>query len=271
MLGRPSQEPGRNVQEAPRLRTTPRRVLVAEDNIVNQRVAAAILEKAGHTVTIAADGREALRALERETFDVVLMDVQMPGMSGPEATAAIRARERTHGGHLPIIALTAHAMAGDRERCLAEGADGYVAKPIIIAELFREIDVVLGGVPAASPAEQPDTPFDADALRARTGGDDALMKEVVGLFLEDCPDRLDAIRQALEVGDTTGVHRSVHTLKGSAGNFGAPSVIAVAKRLEALAGEGNLEACRKAFPELEDRVRELTNALAAELKSSRAS
>ena len=120
------------------------RVLVAEDNAVNQQVAVGMLERAGHEATVAANGREVLALLERETFDVVLMDVQMPELDGLEATAAIRERERATGGHLPIVALTAHAMKGDAERCLAAGMDAYLAKPLQPRELVAAIDGVLG-------------------------------------------------------------------------------------------------------------------------------
>jgi two-component system sensor histidine kinase/response regulator len=106
------------------------RILLTEDNVINQRVARRMIEKAGHTVVIAGNGREALDWLSREEFDIVLMDVQMPEMDGLEATAAIRKRERGTGVHIPIIAMTAHAMKGDEERCLASGMDGYLAKPI---------------------------------------------------------------------------------------------------------------------------------------------
>jgi two-component system sensor histidine kinase/response regulator len=113
---------------------------LAEDNAVNQKIACRVLEKQGHQVTIAPDGREALAALERENFDVVLMDVQMPEMDGFETTAAIRVRERDTGKRLPIIAMTAHAMQGDRERCLAAGMDGYIAKPIRVRELIELLE-----------------------------------------------------------------------------------------------------------------------------------
>jgi len=116
------------------------RILLAEDNAVNQRLATRLLEKRGHSVTVAATGREALAALENATFDLVLMDVQMPDMDGLEATAAIRAREAGLGRRIPIIALTAHTMKGDRERCLAAGMDGYVAKPVIAAELIAAVE-----------------------------------------------------------------------------------------------------------------------------------
>jgi CheY-like chemotaxis protein len=117
----------------------PLRLLVAEDNLVNQRLAIRLLEKQGHSVVVACNGQEALEALAREPFDAVLMDVQMPEMGGLEATAAIRAREAGTGNRVPIIAMTAHAMTGDRERCLEAGMDGYVAKPIQAKELTRAL------------------------------------------------------------------------------------------------------------------------------------
>jgi signal transduction histidine kinase/ActR/RegA family two-component response regulator len=115
-------------------------ILLAEDNVVNQRLATRLLEKAGHAVTVAEDGKQALAILERDRFDVVLMDVQMPEMSGLEATEAVRARERQTGQHVPILAMTAHAMTGDRERCLAAGMDGYLSKPVQPAELFQALE-----------------------------------------------------------------------------------------------------------------------------------
>jgi CheY-like chemotaxis protein len=115
------------------------RILLAEDNIVNQKVASLLLAKSGHSVLVVSHGREALDAIGCERFDVVLMDVQMPEMDGFEATACIRASERNSLQHMPIIAMTAHAMSGDRERCLAAGMDGYVSKPIDLAELLQAI------------------------------------------------------------------------------------------------------------------------------------
>jgi CheY-like chemotaxis protein len=118
-------------------------VLVAEDNVVNQRVIARLLQKRGHTVVLAQNGLEALKAMEKQPFDMILMDVQMPEMGGFEATRLIRQKEKTSGAHAPIIALTAHAMKGDKECCLAVGMDGYVAKPVHPEDLFREIDRLL--------------------------------------------------------------------------------------------------------------------------------
>jgi CheY-like chemotaxis protein len=125
------------------------RILLAEDNPVNQRLALRLLEKEGHTVVLATNGKEALAAVIRESFDVVLMDVQMPEMDGLEATAAIRLWERDTGRHQRIIAMTAHAMKGDRDRCLEGGMDGYVSNPIQIKELWKEIEEVF---PAQGPA-----------------------------------------------------------------------------------------------------------------------
>jgi CheY-like chemotaxis protein len=121
-----------------------RRILLAEDNAVNQRLAIRLLEKQGHRVTVASDGREVLSAIDREEFDIVLMDIQMPEMDGLETTAAIRNREQSSGRHMPIIAMTAHAMRGDRERCLAAGMDGYISKPIVSTELLESIEAVIG-------------------------------------------------------------------------------------------------------------------------------
>jgi CheY-like chemotaxis protein len=139
-----------------RLKMTPQRqlrILLAEDNIVNQRLVVRLLEKHGHSIMVASTGREVLTALAQQPVDLVLMDVQMPDMDGLEATAVIREQERQHGGHLPIIALTAHAMKGDQERCLASGMDDYISKPInaqaLSAVIFR---VLNGAVPYNFPA-----------------------------------------------------------------------------------------------------------------------
>src|SRR5262249_35731887 len=131
------------------------RVLLAEDNPVNQALAARHLQKQGHDVTVVATGRAALAALERATFDLILMDLQMPEMGGMEATAAIRSKEQITGGHIPIIALTAHAMAGDRERCLAGGMDSYLSKPVQSRDLLAAVERFAAGVSESAPALAP--------------------------------------------------------------------------------------------------------------------
>ena len=240
---------------ASRLGEPPRslRLLLAEDNAVNQRLASRLLEKRGHTVEVAANGREALLRLcppatskdnGREIpFDAVLMDVQMPEMDGFEATAAIRAHEQVNGGHLPIIAMTAHAMKGDRERCLAAGMDGYVAKPLQAQELF---EVVEGYFRNAAPVveklatQSEESPFNlADALR-HVGGDKDLLKELLQLFAVECPQLLASIREAIDHSDAVLLRRAAHSLKGAVSNFGAPAVVAAAQRLELLGQQENL-------------------------------
>jgi len=147
VLGRAhSAAPGRASSEAPDLDPFPLRILVVEDNLVNQKLAVKFLERRGHTVSVAENGRLAVQAFNREPYDIILMDVQMPEMNGFEATTAIREQERAGGGHIPIVALTASAMKGDSERCLRAGMDAYLAKPIRPGELYGVIDLVRKGV-----------------------------------------------------------------------------------------------------------------------------
>jgi CheY-like chemotaxis protein/HPt (histidine-containing phosphotransfer) domain-containing protein len=223
------------------------RVLFAEDNPVNQRVGAAILEKKGHAVTLAANGREALRALEGETFNLVLMDVQMPEMDGLEAARLIRDRERAKGGHVPIVAMTAHALKGDRERCLEAGMDDYIAKPIRPAALIETVerlatagrDCGLKSEIASPQSEMPLCPvFDREAALQAVGGDPVLLREVTGIFIEDSPKRIEEARSALGRGDAAALSRAAHTLKGAAGAVCACSVQRAARDLEAAARSG---------------------------------
>ena len=218
-------------------------ILLAEDNVVNQRVAIGMLEKAGHVVTLAENGRIALEKLDAGTFDLVLMDMQMPEMGGAEAIAAIRGREQATGTHIPIISLTAHALKGDRERCLDTGADGYVSKPIAPAALFGEIERVMAGaaIRLRPPPRHP-SPV-TDTLLARVGGSQEVLQEIIGLFLEDSPeaDRGDS-DGARGPATPQAVYRAAHTLKGSVGNFDAHAAVALAQRLEARAREGDLAA-----------------------------
>ena len=236
-------------------RTRSLRILLAEDNVVNQRVAIGVLEKAGHTITVAENGLIALEKFDREPFDLILMDMQMPEMGGAEAIAAIRVREGATGAHMPIVSLTAHALKGDRERCIATGADGYVSKPVSPAALFAEIERVLLGRPttfvAAPPVEISDT------LLARVGGSHEMLEEIIGLFLEDSPKLVEAIRKALSDGDADAAYRGAHTLKGSVGNFDAHEAVALAQRLEARAHEGDFESAKGAFAALEREMTDL--------------
>src|SRR5260370_11882475 len=240
------------------------RVLLAEDNPVNQLVARTILEKQGHTVVSAHNGREALARVQAERFDVVLMDVQMPEMDGLAATSAIRQIGAASGAHLPIIGVTAHAMKGDRERCLASGMDGYVSKPIRPAALYAAIDEAIARQPASAPEQAaPHTSqvLDEEGLIALVSSDGQLIRELAGLFLEDSPQRLAEIRSALESGDLFLLRNAAHTLKGSAGSLCGPSAADTALRIEMLAEEGDLAQARVLYPALNEEVSKLQQAL----------
>jgi CheY-like chemotaxis protein/HPt (histidine-containing phosphotransfer) domain-containing protein len=217
-----------------------------------------MLQDRGHEVTVVGNGRQAVEALASETFDVTLMDVAMPEMDGFEAVEFIRNRERAEGGHMPIIALTAHAMAGDRERCLAAGFDDYLSKPVHAAELAkalaRAVGVVAGATPPTNPAEPPlDTPaaFDFEAALADLGGDRPLLIEVLGMFLDDAPRLVAEARQAIENGDAAAFKILGHTMAGSAGHFAAPEVVAAGRKLEAIGKSGDLATAQDAAREFE--------------------
>ena len=250
-------------------RTQGLRILVAEDNPVNQRVAVRMLEKRGHSVVVAENGKRAVEALERGSFDLILMDVQMPEMSGLEATAAIRDQERLTGAHVPIVGVTAHAMKGDRERCLEAGMDEYLSKPLRPPELFDALDRMRPGSAgaeraAAGDASPADPPLDLRALLAEVGGDAQLFAEVADLFAQDGPRRLSDIREALLRRDAHGVEHAAHALKGSASNFGAKDTGAAAARLESLGRGGDLTGADVAYADLERAMTRLLSALAAQ-------
>lgn len=253
----------------------PLKILLAEDNVINRRVAVGLLESRGHHVHPVPDGSEALQALTRENYDCILMDLQMPVLGGLEATAAIRRREQGTGRHIPIIAMTAHALAGDRERCLEAGMDDYVAKPIRARDLFAAVE---RWSPAASdtlPFDQIDlgTPSDSDGMAAdhsasesnghlvaspkasdsalpaafslsvalaAVNGDRKLLNEIASLFLAEAPTWIADLRRAVTTRDAAQVRRIAHTLKNSLGYFGLQSAYDLALRLEALGRTNDL-------------------------------
>ena len=256
----------------------PRRILLAEDSLVNQRVAVGFLTKWGHQVVIANHGREAVEHWRREPFDVVLMDVQMPEMNGYDATAAIRREEQGTGRRTPIVAMTAEAMKGDREHCLAAGMDDYLSKPIDAESLFRVVASfpakVLAAAAPALVAEQVTVPakaatpaniepssdhdvIDWDAARKNTGNDAKLLDELVHIFLDECPHTMTEIRQAIATSDAVLLRRSAHTLKGSAAIFGAQPVVDAALRLEMMGRENNLASAADGLERLESRTTRL--------------
>ena len=244
------------------------RILLAEDNPVNQKIAFNMLTKRGHDVVVAGNGKEALELLYDKDglpFDIILMDVQMPEMDGLEATAAIRDRERKTGAHIPIVALTAHAMKGDRETCLAAGMDGYVTKPIKMDELFEVIRQLLidKTLSFTSPPKARITgneAFNRESALAAVDGDMELFREVVGLFLAEYPKTLSDISAAIDAGDAYGLNRSAHSIKGSVSNFGARSAYDVALSLENMGKHEELGEARKTYALLELEMERLKNA-----------
>jgi two-component system, sensor histidine kinase and response regulator len=247
-------------------------VLVAEDNHVNQLLATRVFEKLGHQVTVVSNGRQALSAVQAGKFDLIAMDVQMPEMDGLETTIAIRAWERTTGTHIPIIAMTAHAMKGDRESCLAAGMDAYTSKPIRIRELEQAIAQLVDSSDSSkapvSKAEQADGVIDRAALLAGIDGNRRLLREIARLFLADCPQRLAEIKEAIRQHDAVMLGKAAHTLKGSIGNFTAKNAFAAAQRLESMGRKVELDNASEAFVRLEYEVRLLTEELRKLIKSS---
>ena len=245
----------------------PLRVLVAEDNAVNQKVVLGMLAEQGHEITVVDNGRDAVAAAGRQTFDIVLMDVQMPGMSGIEATQAIRTAERGSTTHVPIVAMTAHAMTGDRERFLAAGMDEYVSKPLRIDEVLATIDAVTRGQPPAistGPSRDATaTELDVAAILAGVGGNRALLAEVIDVFLVDAPLRLADARAAFEKGDAAAIAAQAHTLKSMVGLFTMSTPFAAARELEAIGKQGDLSQVARASATLESAVTALEERLRA--------
>jgi CheY-like chemotaxis protein len=243
------------------------RILLAEDNVINQRLAARMLEKHGHTVMVVNNGQEALDALTRQSFDLVLMDVQMPEMDGFEATLLIREQEKATGRHLPILALTAHAMKGDRERCLAAGMDGYVAKPLQARELYNAVALL---IPSGHDTihEQPvlngtAEPFDRIGALVRVDSDMELLVELAELFLEDYPRQHALMRRAISDKDAAALETAAHALKGAVGNFCANPAAEAALRLEQIGHSNDLRQAAEALAGLDKEMDQLKPALQA--------
>jgi PAS domain S-box-containing protein len=251
----------------------PLRILLAEDNLISQKVALSILQKQGHAVMAVGNGREVLAALDNGPFDVVLMDVQMPELDGFETTAAIRAREQGTGRHVPILATTAYALKGDRERCLRAGMDGYVAKPIQALQLLEALESVvpivtepLTGLEGEAPAEE-DSQWRA-ALE-EVGGDRQLLAKLADIFLEEYPKEMTVFRAAIDRGDAAGLQQAAHTLKGELSTFAAQEAFATALQLETLGRQGDLTAAEATLATLVQEVDRLRPALIALAKEAR--
>jgi CheY-like chemotaxis protein len=212
---------------------------------------------------VVASGSEALSAIEQAPFDLVLMDVHMPEMDGFQATAAIRRREQTTRGHLPIIAMTASAMKGDRERCLAAGMDGYVSKPVRPTDLFEAIEDCTSADFPADVVRNDDTIDERvsdEAILARFEGDVTLARTVGAAFLLEVPALLRSVRDGIARGDVEEVRRAAHTFKSSAGHFSSAAA-AAALRLERMGRAGTLDGATAVADALEREVAKVRAAL----------
>jgi PAS domain S-box-containing protein len=275
----------------------PRRILIAEDSVVNQRVARGFLEQRGHQVEVVGDGQQALDILRTEEFDLVLMDVQMPVLDGFSATAAIRDGEQGTSRHLPIIAMTANAMKGDRERCLEAGMDDYVSKPIEYLELYRAVESVPATVLSGTQLDghvtevtdgdndsgrssantvtvttsDPQTPgmtdetsvIDWPVARANMPGGDDFLKEMVEILLAEAPNLYEQMSVGISEQDLSAVRRAAHKLKSCVGTMAATSLQQLAQQIETCAGDGQLDEIEPMFHQMGS----LMDGLIAELRS----
>jgi CheY-like chemotaxis protein len=246
----------------------PLHVLVVEDNTVNQRVLSLQLERAGHQVRVVGNGQEALDVLARETFDLVLMDLQMPQMDGVRTTRLIRAREKAFGGHIAIVAVTANSLPQERQRCLSAGMDDYLIKPTRSAELYAAIDRVMG---TAEP------PAGAIGTTSATGWQGALqamgfsppaIARLAQAFLDEVPGRMVRLRQALQTGDAAAAHTAAHSLKGTLTVFSASAAVTAATALEDLGRRRELSGTAGPLAALENEVQTLLTELKGFMQGS---
>jgi len=267
------------------------RILLAEDNITNQQVALGILQKLGLTADAVANGREALEALKTLPYDLVLMDVQMPEMDGLEATRQIRnPQSAIPNRNIPIIAMTAHAMQGDKEKCLAAGMDDYVSKPVSPRALAEALEKWLpgedrsqesgvrrqnGGARRQEPGvgiqhseeDQRVLPaiWDRAAMLERLMDDEELAETIIEGFLADMPRQIEALRAYLEAGDAAGAERQAHTIKGASANVGGERLRALAFELEQAGKAGDLESIKTRMDELAATFAELKQTMKGDL------
>ncbi len=228
----------------------PLRILVADDNEVNQKVARIALTQLGHQVEFARNGVEVIEKWRNGDFDLILMDIKMPGIDGLTATQMIR--EVEHGGEwrIPIYAVTAHAMESDRERCVEVGMDGYISKPINLDELLDVLTSVdtshalerQNRAPDVVEEESDEKPlFDLMPLRNLISGDEEQLKSLVGIFLETLDQNLQGMQEALEEGDASKIEFTAHKIKGSSGQIRASLISSTALELEMMGKEGKLD------------------------------
>jgi CheY-like chemotaxis protein len=253
------------------------RLILAEDNIINQKVAVHILENYGHKVTVANNGQEVLSSLKKEHFDLILMDVQMPEMDGFEATASIREKEKRTGFYIPIIAMTAHAMKGDRERCLDSGMDDYIAKPLKAEHLTKTIDRVMSKVKKAKKISiksqirnkmaeeqypnQDIPPIDFASALERVEGDKSFLEELLNLYFEDFSEKYGQLQKAIEQKNFNLIRELGHNLKGSSANLSLTFLQETSSHMEVAGRDRNGEKAKKALALLEQEFKRLKDFL----------
>ncbi|WP_406694444.1 PAS domain S-box protein [Singulisphaera sp. Ch08] len=244
------------ITTAPGESTRRLRVLVAEDNPLNQELVEHLLRRRGHDVVVVGDGQAALATLDQDQFDLSLLDVHMPEFDGFQVIEALRHREQSTGGHLPVIAMTALAMKGDHERCLQAGMDDYLAKPIRASDLFAVIDRVLAAHPEPHPRPQPQTLLDPGTLQAACDDDPTLLGKLCLVFLAKSPDALARVRNAIIEGDSARLQEAAHHLRGLLSTFSATAAHAALK-LEEVGASGQLDAAPPILDGLTEMVRRL--------------
>jgi CheY-like chemotaxis protein len=243
----------------------PLSLLLVEDNLVNQKLARRLLEKMGHQVALAVNGQQAIEAVRSQGFDLVLMDIQMPVLSGVDATRAIREWEKLSGRHTPIVAMTAHAMTGDAEKFLEAGMDGYVSKPVEIGILRAEIDrLTHNGEPPVNPSKSAVTAvINLQELLDRVDNDRELLLELLSIFKEEFPGNLRNLRAAVTARDLSAVAKLSHTLKGTLSNLAVTAGAASAADLEQAARSGDSARVTAAFTYFEKSVEGLLSGFEA--------
>jgi PAS domain S-box-containing protein len=257
------------------------RILLAEDNIVNQQVALGILNKLGLRADVVANGVEAIEALATLPYDLILMDVQMPEMDGLEATRQIRSPDSSVRNHqLPIIAMTAYAIQGDREKFLAAGMDDYVAKPVspqALAAVLKkwlpqettaataEAPKMCEGIAVVSAKEAERLVFDHAGMMSRLMDDEDMVKEVLAAYLQDIPQQIEALWGYLEAGNAQGVELKLHTIKGASANVGGEALLSLAFEMEKAAALGDLDAVKSRMSDLNAQFERLKEAAKKEI------
>ena len=239
------------------------RILVAEDNIPNQKLLFMMLTKMGYKVNIVNNGKEAIESLQHNKYDIVLMDVHMPEMDGFEATRIIREKEKDSDRHIPIIAITADAMSDDKERCIKAGMDDYISKPVYQEKIIEAIKkIVFNKEEGTVNIPVPDQSiFDMAALMKRLDIDEKLVREIMDVYLNDTPIQLSRLKEYFKISDFLSIERCAHSIKGASANFCVGTINKTAQDIELAAKQGNLEMIKTLIDNVEDQFEELKRML----------